>query len=143
MTQLSGNKYYSLQNSTKNKEQLTLIESASINPFYLIKFTSSSPLSVQLIVDNAIALEGSLSKDKIQSQAGKQLIHLLTSLDGNSKIGFILNFTEISQPADSAATYYNFKHQLSLAESGESGEVTYGKGFFTQMWKYNLRRKAS
>jgi hypothetical protein len=98
---------------------------------------------VQLIVDNAIALEGSLSKDKIQSQAGKQLIHLLTSLDGNSKIGFILNFTEISQPSDSAATYYNFKHQLSLAEPGESGEVTYGKGFFTQMWKCNLRRRAS
>jgi hypothetical protein len=90
---MAANKYYSLQNNQKSKEQLTLVESNAINPFYLIKTTSSSPVSVQLIISNTIAMEGSLSREKIQSQAGRPLIHLLTSLDGGSKIGIVFCFT--------------------------------------------------
>lgn len=128
---MAANKYYSLQNHPKSKEQLTLVDSQAINPFYLIKTTSSSALSLQLIISNSIVMEGSLSREKIQSQSGRTLIHLLTSLDGSSKVGLVLCFTEISQGADSAATYYNFKHRLSFAEAGESEEVAYGKAFTT------------
>lgn len=73
-------------------------------------------------------MEGSLTKEKILSTENKPLIHLLSSVEGNSKVGIIFNFTEVEkQNNDSAATYYNFRHRLYFAEAGETEEVTYGK----------------
>jgi hypothetical protein len=112
ITQKSDSNYYSIQNHGKNKDQLVLIQSTSILPFYLIKTTSSSSISVQIIIANSIALEGSLSKEKIMGNEGKSLIHLLTSVEGNSKIGIVLSLSEVDQPNDSAATYFDFKHRL-------------------------------
>jgi hypothetical protein len=113
-----NNKYYSIQKNNKNKDQLTIIQTVGICPFYIMKFTSSSSLSFQMIVDGSIAFEGSLTKEKIISNQDKSFVHLLSSVEGSYKIGMVVTFNEISQPAESAATYYNFKHRLFFAEIG-------------------------
>ena len=59
-----GNRFCWLMNS-KGKDQLILIQSEAISPFYLIEMTSSSSLSYQFIVNGTIQLEGSLLKQKI------------------------------------------------------------------------------
>lgn len=110
------NKYVSLQNCPKSKEQLYAIQSTGINPFYIIQMTSSSAISLQVIINGTIALEGTLPKNKIADSQGNAIIHMLASVEGDCKIGIVMTLIEIKQNNESAGTYYNFKQKLSFAE---------------------------
>jgi len=59
--------------------------------------TTSSSLSFQIIVNNFIALEGSLSKQSVIASEGLELIHMMTSIEGDCKIGICINFVPIQQ----------------------------------------------
>ena len=82
--------------------------------------TSSSSLSIQFIVNKSIIFEGSLSKQKIVDSKGSKIIHLISSLEGNIRIGISINFVEVKQANESASTFFNFRHRLNFAESGET-----------------------
>jgi hypothetical protein len=114
VAQKEDNKYLSLQNC-KGKEQLYAVQTNAINPFYIIQMTSSSAISLQLIINATIALEGTLPKAKIVDSHGDSIVHMLASVEGDCKIGLVMNFVEIKQQNESAGTYYNFKQRLSFA----------------------------
>lgn len=46
------------------------------------------------------------------------MVHLLSSLEGNVKMGVAVSFVEVKQMNDSLSTFYNFRHRLSFAEAG-------------------------
>jgi hypothetical protein len=90
---VNGNTQYWLQMSGRNKEEVIVLSTSGILPFYLVQMTSSSSLSFQVIVGNSIQLEGSLLKQKIVGSGGRSFLHLMTALEGNARTGVSLSFS--------------------------------------------------
>jgi hypothetical protein len=54
--------------------------------------TSSSSLSYQLVIGKEIIFEGSLFKHRIMANLNENMVQILSSQEGNTKIALSLNF---------------------------------------------------